>query len=602
MSLFRWVIACLLFCSPIFADPVITSISPTNGTITGGDVVTITGSGFTAATAVDFGFRPATSYIVITDNTISAVAPSGTAGNVDISVTAASQTSLPTPQGLYTYTKNSWDGIISGINQDAITLFDTETNIINGTIPLLSDSLASIITPDGTTIYAAHADIALVNVIDAATNVIIANIPTPVAGPGAFDIIVSPDGSRVYVSNLNSGYVTVIDTATNTVVTDVLTAPFLGALSITPDGKTVYVVSFALFNVTTIDTATNTVGVSIPIGPVPGMTAITPDGTKAYVASEGNNTITIIDVATNAVTGVIAFPAGSGTYGSFILPTGQTMYVANSFPATVSVVDLATNAIVDTIPLVPGSHPFWIVATPDSKTIYVINEATDDVTPIDVATNTAGANFAHIPGQIQDIVMSPDLAPVASFIVNLQPIGASSQFDASASLSPIGTISKYVWDFGDGETLVTNTPIINHTYMSSGPFIATLTVTNSAGTSLDKVFSSRFMSNNGGPTAKISQVINVNPFPPTNVRGFQISCRGRPANVIRWCPPAVGPSPVAYRIYRDASLTDLVATIPGNATLKFVDCNRIPGVVYTYYIVSVSLSGTVSTQVLVSIP
>ena len=608
MNLRKLIIACFSFficANSLIAAPVITTVNPSNGSTSGGNVITITGSGFNGATAVDFGFRPATSFNVITDNSISAMVPAGTSGTVDITVTAASQTSAKTRADFYTYTETSWKGIISGINQDAITLFDTATNTVVNTIPLPTDSLAAIITPDGTTIYAPDNDQANVNVIDVATNTIIANIATPVAGTGAFDIIVKPDGKRVYISNNSSGYVTVIDTTTNTVIADILVSPGLGALSITPNGRTIYVGNFNFGTVTPIDTATNTVGVSIVTGAVPGMIAITPDGTTAYVANNGSDTISVIDVATNLVTDTIAFPAGSGPYGSFILPNGQTMYVATSNNSTVSVVDIATNSIVDTIPFLLGSRPFWVVSTPDSKKNYVINETTDDVTPIDVATNTAGASFANIMGQIQNIVMSPDQSPVASFSVNVQPTGLSTLFNASASISPIGTISSYAWDFGDGTTLITNTPIVNHTYSSTGSFNVVLTVTNSAGTSTSKVFSSRFMSNNGGPNATLSRMINIPLSPPTDVKGFQKSCRYPTQtdliNVIKWNPPFGGELPIAYRIYRDAALTDLIATIPGNRVLKFEEHNRKKKKNYTYFLVSVDATGRISSSVSVMI-
>ncbi len=132
-----------------------------------------------------------------------------------------------------------------------------------------------------------------------------------------------------------------------------------------------------------------------------------------------------------------------------------------------------------------------------------------------------------------------------------------------------------------------------------------LTVTNSAGTSTSKVFSSRFMSNNGSPTANISQNINIPPSPPTDAKGFQKSCRYPTQtdliNVIKWRPPSNGELPVAYRIYTDAALTDLVATIPASGDLKFEDHNRKKKKNYTYFIVSVSAVGTISSSVSVTI-
>jgi hypothetical protein len=64
--------------------------------------VTITGSGFTGATAVKFGGVAATSVVVVSDTSITCVAPAGTPGTlVAIAVTTAGGTG--TSAGIYTY-------------------------------------------------------------------------------------------------------------------------------------------------------------------------------------------------------------------------------------------------------------------------------------------------------------------------------------------------------------------------------------------------------------------------------------------------------------------------------------------------------------------
>lgn len=60
--------------------PVITSISPSSGTVTGGTIVTLQGSGFTGATSVQFGAAVAKSFTVNSDTTITAVTPAGPPG------------------------------------------------------------------------------------------------------------------------------------------------------------------------------------------------------------------------------------------------------------------------------------------------------------------------------------------------------------------------------------------------------------------------------------------------------------------------------------------------------------------------------------------
>ncbi|MDF2255653.1 IPT/TIG domain-containing protein [Streptomyces ferralitis] len=65
--------------------PTLTSVSPTSGPVAGGNTVTLTGSGLTNATAVRFGGTAATSFTVVSDIHITAVAPAGT-GTVQITV------------------------------------------------------------------------------------------------------------------------------------------------------------------------------------------------------------------------------------------------------------------------------------------------------------------------------------------------------------------------------------------------------------------------------------------------------------------------------------------------------------------------------------
>ncbi len=83
--------------------PVVTGVAPPTGTVAGGDTVTITGSGFTNATAVDFGTgNPAASFSVISDTEITAVSPAGS-GTVDVSVTGPGGTSSPSSADQFTY-------------------------------------------------------------------------------------------------------------------------------------------------------------------------------------------------------------------------------------------------------------------------------------------------------------------------------------------------------------------------------------------------------------------------------------------------------------------------------------------------------------------
>ncbi|MFI6588052.1 IPT/TIG domain-containing protein [Embleya sp. NPDC050493] len=74
-------------------QPVVSVLSPAQGPTSGGNTVTLTGTGFTGATAVKFGTTAATSFTVLSATQITAVAPAGPAGPVAVTVTTASGTS-----------------------------------------------------------------------------------------------------------------------------------------------------------------------------------------------------------------------------------------------------------------------------------------------------------------------------------------------------------------------------------------------------------------------------------------------------------------------------------------------------------------------------
>ena len=85
------------------AGPTVTGLNPTGGSTAGGNLVTITGTGFTGATGVSFGGTAATTFAVINSTTISAQAPAHAAGTVDVLVTTPQGTSPNTAADNYTY-------------------------------------------------------------------------------------------------------------------------------------------------------------------------------------------------------------------------------------------------------------------------------------------------------------------------------------------------------------------------------------------------------------------------------------------------------------------------------------------------------------------
>ena len=69
--------------------PQLTSVTPSSGSIGGGTLVTITGSGFATARLVQFGSQTATELIVLDDSHLTVITPVNPVGTVAISVTSA---------------------------------------------------------------------------------------------------------------------------------------------------------------------------------------------------------------------------------------------------------------------------------------------------------------------------------------------------------------------------------------------------------------------------------------------------------------------------------------------------------------------------------
>ncbi|MFF1647950.1 IPT/TIG domain-containing protein [Streptomyces sp. NPDC058240] len=79
--------------------PTITSLAPNQGSVEGGNTVTLTGTGFTGATSVRFG-TVAAAFTAVSDTQVTAIAPAAPVGTVNVTITAPGGTSVGIP---YTY-------------------------------------------------------------------------------------------------------------------------------------------------------------------------------------------------------------------------------------------------------------------------------------------------------------------------------------------------------------------------------------------------------------------------------------------------------------------------------------------------------------------
>lgn len=605
----------LISCSSIFAGPVITSISPNFGPVAGGTVVTITGSGFTGVTAVDFGAGNSASFTFIDDNHITATSPVDSAGAEQVSVTVGVDTSPFTQFAYFTY-QGDWLGYVDVQSNNSAAVFDAKTHgpVTTTITGVAAGPRFNGISPTSTKVYVPGGASSLVSVINIATNTITATVTV---GSSPNTVATAPNGLKTYVTNEISGSVSVIDTSNNTVIGTITVGTLPLGIAITPDGSTAFVCNFTSNNVSKIDLSTNSVVATIPVGTHPQEVAITPNGAKAYVTDNGSNAVSVIDIATNTVTSV---GVGAAPQDLAITPDGLHVYVENAGSSSVSVIDTSLDTVTTTITGV-GNSPAGIAITPDGGLAYVTSFGSNDVIVIDTSTNTIIGTIV-VGSQPLGIAITPDQAPVALFTISTVQLGTPTTFDASMSNSPTGTIVSYFWDFGDGNTLTTASPIVTHTYATTGNFTVTLTVTNSAGTSTTQVFTGRTMNREGGPTATFSQNVQVLsplpppiPLPPSSL-SFQVikkkchddddhhkkkqksECCFEYTHILAF-KPSPDPTVVAYRLVRNGRL---IKTIPASGPFVIKDKRGKKNRKDTYVLTSVNAMDRISTPIAVVIP
>ncbi|HEY5026038.1 MAG TPA: IPT/TIG domain-containing protein [Acidimicrobiales bacterium] len=287
-----------------FAPPTVTSVAPTAGSTVGGTSVSISGANLTGATAVDFGPTSATSFTVHNNSSISATAPAGSQGTVDVTVTTPGGTSTTRSGDRFAYyipPRVTGVSPALGPTSGGFSVTISGTNFSGVTAVSFGNKSASGFTVNSATSISATDPIGSAGIVD-----------VTVATPGG----TSPDVTADEFTYFATPTITSVGPAAG---------PVAGGTSVTITGTNFSAVSGVMFGSEaassfTVDNPTSITATTPPKGAsTVDVTVTTPGGT-----SSTNSGDRFAYFAVPAVTGVTP---GSGpiTGGTSVVITGANM-------------------------------------------------------------------------------------------------------------------------------------------------------------------------------------------------------------------------------------------------------------------------------------
>lgn len=352
-----------------------------------------------------------------------------------------------TPDGKKAYVANNanyGDYTVTTPPQDinTVTILDLTTMLpvktLTNPTPLLyfNGPYTATMNPTGTKVYITNSGGTTVSIIDTTTDTVIGTI-SGFDGPSG--MVITSDGNTGYVNNYGSGNplssgngttVRIVDLVNNVIVgAPITTGQAPAALAITPDNAFVYSANYVdgnpntatLSKIQTSNNAVTTIGPFSPNGfSGPFAIKITPDGTKALVTNFGSNnfvpfgtTVSVVDLNSSTITATINAgiqPSGlditkDGKYAYFSNYNTLYAYVSNQLPnpqtvppttlpnitfnnltagqGTVNIIDLATNTIIPPT-IVVGQSPGNITISPSGDFALVSGYTSNTVTVISI--------------------------------------------------------------------------------------------------------------------------------------------------------------------------------------------------------------------------
>ena len=498
----------------VFPVPGVGSVTPFSGPLPQGTPVVISGYGFATATAVNFGTTPASSFTIVNNTTIDAVAPAapgGVPGSQDVTVTSSGGTTPVSAADLYT-----WDPVptLSSVSPKQGVVAGGQTVTISGT------GFASGV--QGTT-----------TVVWQQAGGGTASVPCTV-------VTVSPDGTQLTcttgsstVSGLGDFIVTTPGGATTAIPADTFTyffpAPSVSTVSpssgVPAGGTSVTITGNSFTGATSVNFGANP-ATGVTVNSNTSITAIAPAGTAGSrvditVTGPGGTSTTLpadqftygpavsgvspnsgpaaggtlVTVSGSGLTGAGAITFG-GVPGSSITVNSDSSLTALAPPGT-GTVDVQVTTPSGTSPVSSSDKFTYLAPVPTVSSVSPNSGSVSGGTTVVITgngfTGATSVNFGSNPGVINSVTNTS--------ITATSPAGVTGAVDVTVT-TPGGTSATSSLD------KFTYGPYISNIAPATGPQAGGTTVTIT-GTGLSGASSVAFGANSAIPTSSTATSLTV---------------------------------------------------------------------------------------------
>jgi YVTN family beta-propeller protein/cysteine-rich repeat protein len=296
--------------------------------------------------------------------------------------------------------------VVTRFRADAVTLMNTRTRAVEGTIGVGEAPWGVAWSPGGERAFVTNREGRSVTVIDAVARTVLATIPV---GPEPLGIAAHPFLPRAYVASYGADRIEVIDTTVLAVVDTIAVGDGPSGVAVHPAGGTLFVASYLAGRVAAIDLATHAVVATVATPALPVGIAIHPAGTKAYVACLQGREVAVVGTVSHTLLRTIR--VGRKPIGVAFDGAGARAYVTNSGDDTVTVLDAAADRAIAKRPV--GKFPIGVAVAGDG-TVWVAGSKADEVGVLGTAETRDAVAVPDTPVAIGTFIGTPpDDCPAA---------------------------------------------------------------------------------------------------------------------------------------------------------------------------------------------